>query len=69
MSVPTIPGNPFADLLAERSRREAVSLDALAVMALAFEQHQHQRNRLAALTTAGRGRLSLLDDPELAAEK
>lgn len=67
MSVPTIPGNPFADLLAERSRREAVSLDALAVMALAFEQHQ--RNRLAAPTAARRGRLSLLDDPELAAEK
>ena len=64
MSVPTIPGNPFADLLAERSRREAVSLDALAVMALAFEQHQ--RNRLAALTAAGRGRLSLAD---LATEK
>lgn len=46
-----LTGNPFARALAGRDL-DAMSSEALATLALAYEQHQ--RNRLAAITAAYR---------------
>lgn len=57
-----IPQNPFAAILTHDDRPIwSLNVEAIATMALAYEQHQ--RNRLAAITAKNRG-IALPDDLE-----
>lgn len=58
ITCPLILNNPFTDLL-EHTSTDVMSIEASAILALAFEQHQ--RNRLAAITAEHRG-ISLPSD-------